>query len=307
MLIVGTRAHLEDLERSYTYAEDVSVTAVAVGTFFGGVGSLLPGGSRPVWALLDKERTVAVGEFDVTPLTRLPQANAQAMAAATGGLLLVGLAGAHLCTVSSDGVVTDIEAFEHVEGRDSWSNPAAATPDLRSIAISESDVWFVNVHVGGLWRSDDHGESWHNVLPAENDVHEVVTSGTGDVAVAAAIGFGWSRDGGASWQWTTEGLHASYCRAVALDGDTAFVTTSTGPTTTDGRLYRSQLGGGFEQCSAGLPESFPFNIDSGSLTASSGEVAFGTRKGEVYRSRDSGTTWEISGEGMRPVQVLRFA
>ena len=69
MLIVGTRAHLEDLERSYTYAEDVSVTAVAVGTFFGGVGSLLPGGSRPVWALLDKERTVAVGEFDVTPLT----------------------------------------------------------------------------------------------------------------------------------------------------------------------------------------------------------------------------------------------
>ena len=229
------------------------------------------------------------------------------MAATSGGGLLVGLAGAHLCTISPEGAVSALDSFEHVEGRDSWSNPAAATPDLRSIAVSKSDVWFVNVHVGGLWRSEDQGETWHNVLPPDNDVHEVVTSGTTDVAVAAAIGFGWSRDGGASWQWTTEGLHASYCRAVALDGETAFVTTSTGPATTDGRLFRCPLGGKFEQCSAGLPQSFPFNIDSGSLTAMSGEVAFGTHKGEVYRSGDSGTTWELACDGMRPVQVLRFA
>jgi len=39
MLIVGTTAHLEDLDRSYTYAEDVSVTALAVGSFIGESGA----------------------------------------------------------------------------------------------------------------------------------------------------------------------------------------------------------------------------------------------------------------------------
>ena len=60
MLVVGTTVHLEDLDRSYTYAEDVSVTALAVGAFAGGVGSLLPSGSRPVWSILDQEGTQAM-------------------------------------------------------------------------------------------------------------------------------------------------------------------------------------------------------------------------------------------------------
>jgi len=307
MLRVGTRAHLEDLDRSYTYAEDVSVTAVAVGSFFGGVGSLLPGSARPTWSLLDNQRIVALGDFDITPLVSLPQANAQAMAAAAGGQLLVGLEGAHLVSVSPDGALTALDSFDHIEGRDAWENPASPTPDLRSIAVSDADVWFVSVHVGGLWRSDDRGESWHNVIPAESDVHEVVTGSGGEVAVATAAGLGWSKDGGDSWQWISEGLHAGYARAVALDGDTAYLSASTGPQTTDGRLYRCRRGGAFELCAGGLPASFPFNLDTGSLSASLGKVALGTRNGHVYRSHDSGSTWELAGEGMRPVRVVRFS
>ncbi|MGO9582416.1 MAG: hypothetical protein ACLP36_06370 [Acidimicrobiales bacterium] len=307
MLIVGTTAHLEDLDRSYTYAEDVSVTAVTVGTFSGGVGSLLPGGGRPVWSLFDKERIVTVGEFDITPLARLAKANAQSLAAASAGRLVVGLEGAHLVTVSPEGAVGELASFDQVAGRDTWSNPAGPTPELRSIAVSESDVWFVNVHVGGVWRSQDQGQSWDNVIPPESDVHEVVTGVGGCVAVAAAIGFGWSKDGGDSWQWTTDGLHASYARAVALDGDDrAFVTTSTGPETTDGRLYRCHLGDPFEPCSGGLPESFPFNLDTGCVAASAGHVALGTHNGRVFRSGDNGSTWELAAEGMRPVRVMRF-
>jgi hypothetical protein len=306
MLIVGTRAHLEDLDRSYTYAEDVSVTDVAVGSFFGGVGSLLPGSARPTWGLLDKQRIVAIGDFDITPVVRFPQANAQAMAAASSGLLLVGLDGAHLVSVSSDGAVTPLDSFDNLEGRDAWGNPAAPTPDLRSIAVSEADVWFVSVHVGGLWRSKDQGASWQNVIPAESDVHEVVTGAGGEVAVAAAVGLGWSGDGGDSWQWISDGLHAGYARAVALDGDTAYLTASTGPQTTDGRLYRCRRGEAFEPCAGGLPGSFPFNLDTGSLSASGGKVALGTRDGHVFRSPDSGSSWELVGEGMRPVRVVRF-
>jgi photosystem II stability/assembly factor-like uncharacterized protein len=163
------------------------------------------------------------------------------------------------------------------------------------------------VHVGGVWRSKDRGESWQNVIPPEADVHEVVAGDSGCVAVAAAIGFGWSEDGGDTWQWTTDGLHAGYARAVALDGDTAFVTASTGPETTDGRLYRCHLGEPLVPCSGGLPDSFPFNLDSGSIAASAGQVALGTRNGRVFRSGDSGSTWSLAAERMRPVRVLRFS
>src|ERR1019366_3044676 len=135
MLIIGTRAHLEDLDRSYTYARDVSVTAVAVGSFSGGVGSLLPGGPRPTWSLLDGGRIVSIEQFDITPLVRLPTTGAQSLAVGAGGTLVVGLEGAHVLTVSPEGVVTRVEAFDALEGREACTNPAGPAPDLRSIAI----------------------------------------------------------------------------------------------------------------------------------------------------------------------------
>jgi hypothetical protein len=307
MLIVGTAAHLEDLDRSYTYAADVFVTSLAVGTSFDGVGSLLPSSSRPVWSLLDGGRIVQIDEFDVSPLVRLPNATGQSLAAGTDGTLVVGLEGAHLLTVSSEGVIGELPAFDSVEGREGWENPAAPLPEIRSIAVSSTGSWFVNVHVGGVWRSDDSGQSWRIVIAPESDVHEVVAGEQGRVAVAAAIGFGWSDDNGDSWKWVTDGLHAGYSRAVALDGDAAFVTASTGPETTDGRLYRCRLGDPFEPCSGGLPESFPFNLDTGSIAASAGQVALGTRNGRVFRSGDGGSTWAVAAEGMRRVRVLRFS
>ena len=116
MLIVGTIAHLEDIDRSYTYAEDVSVTALAVGAFAGGVGSLLPSSPRPVWSILDRERIVQLEEFDVAPLVRLPTATAQSLAVSPGGSLVVGMEGAHLLTVSPDGVVGELSSFDEVSG-----------------------------------------------------------------------------------------------------------------------------------------------------------------------------------------------
>ena len=256
MLIVGTTAHLEDLERSYTYAQDVSVTAVAVGSCSGGVGSLLPFSPRPVWSLLDQERIVQLEEFDMTPLVRLPAPTAQSLAASPAGILVVGTEGAHLLVVAPDGAVAELSSFDSVPGRDSWQNPAGPSPDLRSIAVSGDDVWFANVHVGGVWRSKDKGESWQNVIAPEADVHEVVTGDGGLVAVAAAVGLGWSEDGGDTWQWTTDGLHAGYSRAVALDGQAAFLTASTGPDTGDGRLYRCRLGESLEPCAEAFRSLF---------------------------------------------------
>jgi hypothetical protein len=305
-LIIGTTGHLEDLDRTYTYADDVSVTAVAVGSFDGGVGSLLPSSPRPVWCLLDEERIVRLDEFDLTPIVSLPNATGQSLAAVPEGGLLVGLAGARLITVSREGVVGEVGPLDAAAGAAAGKSSPASSLDLKSIAVSSAGVWYANVHAGGVWRSSDRGQSWKIVVPPESEVHEVVAGDGRCVVAAAATGFGWSQDDGATWQWTTDGLHADYSTAVALDGDTAFVTASTGPETTDARLYRCRLGSPLEQCSVGLPESFPFNFGVGSVAASAGQVALGATDGRIFRSSDSGSTFSLSADRLRHVSVLRF-
>lgn len=298
MLLLGTIDHLEDVDRQYTVAEDVDVCAIA---------------SRPgapegtgAYALVDGARVLEVGEEQVVELGRIAGGGAQCMAA-TGDGLVVGLCGARLAYMDQrEGTSAPVSAFDAVEGRGSWDNPAGTSPDLRSIAVTGAGTWLVNVHVGGVWRSVDRGETWTNVVAPEDDVHEVVAGDAGTVVAAASRGFGWSTDDGETWQWSSDGLHARYCRAVAADGDRVFVTASTGPSTRDGRLYRARLGTAFEQCRQGLPESFPFNLDTGSLTARAGEVAFGTRAGEVFRSTDEGTSFNAVTERVGHVRVLRF-
>ncbi|HEX5095973.1 MAG TPA: hypothetical protein VFX21_08170, partial [Acidimicrobiia bacterium] len=149
------------------------------------------------------------------------------------------------------------------------------------------------------------GQTWDGVVEPDADIHEVVAA-DGHVVVAAAVGFGWSDDG-TTWRWTTDGLHASYARAAAIDGDTFFVSASNGPFTRRGAVYRARIGGRFERCTAGLPEWFPGNVDSGALAARDGRAAIGTYDGEVYVSGDAGATWELAADDLGSVRAVRFA
>lgn len=300
MLLVGTSDHLEDVDRQLSLAEDVSVTAIAPEA----VAAVSP----LVYALLDGERIARVAGGGLEPVATLPAAAGQSLAASSE-VLLVGLAGAHLLVVHPmRGTAEPVPAFSSVEGRDTWQNPAATSPDLRSVVVTASGAWLAGVHVGGVWRSSDRGASWANVVPPEADVHEVRAGAGGTVVAASAGGLGWSTDDGVTWQWTDGGLHAAYCRAAAVDGTTVLVTASSGPTTSDGRLYRGPVGGPLEPCGTGLPASFPFILDTGCVDARQGQVALGARDGRIFRSSDGGARFEQVTErvGGR-VQVVRFA
>ena len=315
MLLLGTTDHLEDLDRQLTIAEDVSVTAIAVGD------AVSAGGARRAYALLDGQRVAGVDEYELAPLGSVGPGKGQSLAVVRGGLL-VGLEHAQLAELRlaepslaepslaipgrTDAELLAVQPFGMLPGRATWESPAGGEPDLRSIAVTGRGTWLVGVHVGGVWRSDDAGSTWTNAVPADDDVHEL-RAGGGAVVAAAARGFGWSLDDGVTWQWTTDGLHAPYCRAVAIDDGVAYVTASTGPSTRDGRLFRASLGSAFEPCRGGLPESFPFNLDTGSLAACGDEVALGAPDGQVWRSHDSGETFEMVTERVGRVRVLRFA
>ncbi len=72
------------------------------------------------------------------------------------------------------------------------------------------------------------------------------------------------------------------------------------------RIYRRPLldDGPFEKCATGLPEWFPFNLDTGQLAAADDEVVLGTADGRVYRSADAGATWELIADELPPVRTV---
>jgi hypothetical protein len=276
MLLVGMKQGLLDLDTGHTLIDGHTVTALA------------PGPRR--WhALLDRQVVTRLDGGEVMTVGKLPADDGQSLAVLADGSVVVGRTGARLAIVGAH--VEDVSAFEHVPDRDRWKNPANATPDTRSMATSRDDLW-VNVHVGGLWRSGDRGESWHGVIESGADIHEV-RAVNGSVAVAAAVGFGWSSDSGKTWSWNTEGLHGSYLRAVCLDDETAYVSASDGPFTKRGAVYRSRLGSAFVRCEVGLPEWFANNVDTGHLDAAGGRAAIGFGE-EVHVSENDGQSWHTN-------------
>jgi hypothetical protein len=265
--------------------------------------------SRDGWAVIDATkvmRETVPGTWN--DVARLPEANrtAHRPVLPRGDHVLVGN-GDGLLRVA-DGETTPLSSFAAVAGRDEWHAVGSAQPYVRSLTATVDGVLLANVHVGGIPRSTDEGASWEPTIDVDADVHQVRAHPRRPslALAAAAVGFGISRDGGANWGIQTDGLHATYCRAVTASGDTVLVSASTGPFTDRSAVYRRAIdddAAPFEQVSDWLPH----NIDTECLAASeSDEVAFGGPDGRLHLSTDGGRTWTVS-DGFPPVTALAYA
>jgi hypothetical protein len=215
--------------------------------------------------------------------------------------VLVGTSEARLLRVP-DGSLEAIAGFDDVDGRSTWYTPWGGPPDTRSMADWDDDV-YVNVHVGGILRTDDGGKSFTPTIDVDADVHQVATA-EGLVLAACAGGLATSTDRGSTWDLRSDGLEARYSRAVTVCGDAVLVSASNGPRGGRAAVYRSALAdGAFERCRGGLPESFDDNIDSYCLDAlpDGSFAAFGTSDGRVFATTDAGATWDEVASGLPPV------
>jgi len=252
---------------------------------------------RTLWASHDAGAWQQVASVDGPAATCL---------ASTPDGLLIGTEQAHLLRLVNDQPAR-VDAFDTADGRAEWYTPWGDPADVRSIAVATDGTIHLNVHVGGVVRSRDGGATWAPTVDIEADVHQVLVHPTrpNHVLAAAYEGFGISRDGGDTWEFLTDGMHAHYSRAVAISGDTVLVSASTGPRGRRAALYRKALDADtpFERCHDRLPW-FDDNIDTACLQASGPLVVFGTEDGRVFRSRDSGARWELVSKGMPAVRCV---
>jgi hypothetical protein len=253
-----------------------------------------------LWAIVDGAEVWHAPEDEWRRVATLEGVEATCLAMTDA--MHVGSSEARLFRLDGD-ALEPVAAFDAAEGRDTWYTPWGGPPDTRSFSEWGKDV-FVNVHVGGILRTDDGGASWNPTIDIDADVHQVATA-EGLVLAAGAGGLSTSSDGGATWSLRTEGLEARYSRAVVVCGDRVLVSTSQGPRGGRAGIYRAGLeSGAFERCRAGLPDWFDDNIDTYCLDAlnDGSFAAFGTADGRVYGSDDGGAAWSELVTGLPPVQ-----
>ena len=109
---------------------------------------------------------------------------------------------------------------------------------------------------------------------------------------AASVGLCESVDAGATWATDTDGLHATYARAVAFDGESVLVSVSDGPFAAQSAIYRRPVaGGGLERVADGLPEWLAGNVDTACLATGRGQAALADGDGDVWARTDPASGW----------------
>ena len=221
-----------------------------------------------------------------------------------GDRIYVGTDDAQVLCIGADGNLEQLPGLNEIAGRDRWYAGTALIDGqlvgpplgIRSMTATCDDaVLLANVHVGGIPRSTDGGVTWQPTIDIEHDVHQVCAHPTrADVVVAAAAsGLCLSEDSGATWNAERDGLHASYCSAVAFAGDNILVAASAGHFAAQGAIYRRPIDapGPLLPVGGGLPRWIEGIADTGCIATHASAAAVVDHGGNLYMSEDAGRTW----------------
>jgi photosystem II stability/assembly factor-like uncharacterized protein len=223
---------------------------------------------------------------------------------------------------SGDGGETwrELTTLLELPSRPTWSFPPRPwTSHVRWIAPSphDADLLLVGIELGGLMRSTDGGETWHDHRPgAQRDVHSLAWHPhvRGRAYEAGGGGSAWSDDGGDTWHPADDGRDRNYTWSVAVDPgdpDCWYVSASTGPFAAHGgrdpqaRIYRRRGTEPWQALHGGLPEPLPAMPYA--LVASPGRLFAGLANGTLWQSDDRGDTWRTSaleGDALPAINAL---
>jgi hypothetical protein len=222
--------------------------------------------------------------------------------------------------------------------RKEWVGGGADLPGIHSICVDPRDSrrLALGVSCGGVWASDDGGDSWEcrakgmraaymppelQYEPNSQDPHRVVRCPAAPDHLWAQHhnGIFRSTDDAASWAELADVPPSSFGFAVAVhphDPDTAWFVPGTSDEKripVDGRVVvtRTRDGGKtFDVLTDGLPQRHAYDIAFRHALDVDGTgecLAFGTTTGSLWVSEDGGDSWQAASEHLPPVYCVRFA
>jgi hypothetical protein len=225
------------------------------------------------------------------------------------GVVFAGTYEARLLRLDGEKLVP-VEAFDRISNRDEWHQVGPALNVRSMTATCDEQVLLANVHVGGIQRSTDLGESWQPTIEVDHDVHEVRAHPTipNVVMAAAAVGLCVSEDAGATWSVVVDGLPTTYARAVNFVDDDVLLSISDGPRATRSSIYRGAVAGGpLERVDGGLGDRLSGNVDTRCLATGKGHTALADGAGNVWVSEHGITGWRLVAEDLPAVAGVAIA
>lgn len=208
---------------------------------------------------------------------------------------------AAMVRVPAGGSAERLTGFDNVPERSEWF---AGGPPLGVRALTATPggtTILAAVHVGGIPRSSDRGETWTPTVPIMFDVHEVRAHPflSNIVAAAAAVGLCTSLDGGRNWTVLSEGLELTNSLAVAVLDDEVLFSIQDGPFAKRSQVWRWRIGSArVEQVRDGLPEWLDGKVDTAHIAASCGRAAIVDGGGNLWLSRAGSRGWERIAAGL---------
>jgi hypothetical protein len=230
-----------------------------------------------------------------------------------------------------------VRSLWDVPQRREWFGGGYDVPGIHSICVDPRDSRTVAVAIscGGVWRSEDGGESWTvsstgmraDYMPPEQNENEAIQDPHRIVRCAGEPDKLWcqhhngiwrSVDGGRSWDEIRTAPVSHFGFAVAVhprDGDTAWFV----PAEADQRrvpvgaalaVTRSTDGGrSFTVLRAGLPQEHCYDLvyRHGLAVADDGRtLVMGSTTGGVWLSENGGDSWQTVSLTLPPVYAVCF-
>jgi photosystem II stability/assembly factor-like uncharacterized protein len=245
------------------------------------------------------------------------------------GRLFCGVQPAALFISDDDG-----ETWELCRGlwnhphREKWE-PGFGGLGLHTILPISEKLWVVAVSTGGVYRTEDAGETWnacnHQIIaPFLREkmpdfgqcVHKIAVDPTNSSLMMLQHHWGVYRstDAGKNWENVGENkLPSDFGFACVMNASkTAFVI----PIKADServfpegkmRVYRTEdAGETWKPLSKGLPQKNVYDcVLRDNFHADKSDLAFGTTGGKVYFSSDNGDSWEIAAEHLPRISCVR--
>jgi photosystem II stability/assembly factor-like uncharacterized protein len=203
---------------------------------------------------------------------------------------------------------TERDALRRLPSAPTWSfAPRPWTSHIRWIQPDPrvAERLFAGIELGGVMRSLDGGLTWEDRKSGgQHDCHTLAMHRQAPDRVYEAAGGGYAEsvDGGSSWQRLDDGLTRHYTWGLAVDPgdpDTVLISAAHGPRQAhvpgqaEAAIYRRTAGAAWQEVGDGLPA--PRGTNAYVLAANndeSGVFYAATRRGDLYRSGDTGQAWE---------------